>query len=96
MPEKHFLHMASKVRVSQARLDPPHREIGVAMLLSHYPQKGPIAAKRLCKEGEGGVIAIYLGIFGVSRWRGDRTRLDCKCEDSGPLGSRALFKGGGP
>ena len=46
------------------------------------PQDGPIAAKGLCK-GEG--IAIYSGVFGISRYRGYRTRLDRKSRDSGTL-----------
>ena len=51
------------------------------------PNKGPVATKGLC---EGGGIAFYLGVFGVSRFGGggggDRTRLDRKSRDSGTLG----------
>ena len=68
-----------------------YRELGVAIHcrvsqttaavpFSSQP-KGPIAEKLLCKGG----IAVCSGVFGVSRFTGDRTTLDRQSQDSGPI-----------
>ena len=51
-------------------------------------QKGPIAAKGLC---QGGHVASYLGVFGISRYRWYRTRLDRKLRDTGSLSVVSKF-----